>query len=54
MLIARQPATTPPLAEIRERVLDDYRYEAIVRSRQQAEQEDIAGYQVVVDLEPTP
>jgi hypothetical protein len=54
MLIARQPATTPPLAEIRERVLDDYRYEAIVRSRQQAEQEVIAGYQVVVDLEPTP
>jgi hypothetical protein len=51
MLVARTQAVTPALADIRDRVLDDYRYEALVRSREQSEAEVIAGYQVRVDLE---
>ncbi|MES2607081.1 MAG: peptidylprolyl isomerase [Pseudomonadota bacterium] len=52
MLVNRTAATTPPLEEIREQVKDDYRYEALLSSREAAEAEVIAGYQVQVDLEP--
>jgi hypothetical protein len=37
---------------VRDRVLDDYRYETLVRSRETAEQEIVAGYEVRVELEP--
>lgn len=51
MLINRTEATTPALADIRDRVQDDYRYEALVRSRGAAESDVIARYQVQVDLD---
>jgi hypothetical protein len=51
MLRARTAPFTPPFAEIRERVLDDYRYEALVRSRQDAEDRVVTGYDVSLQLE---
>ncbi len=51
MLRARAEPFTPQFAEIRERVLDDYRYETLVRSRQEAEGRVIAEYSVSLQLE---
>jgi hypothetical protein len=51
MLINRKAASTPALAEIRQRVVEDYRYEALQENREQAEQTVVAGYQVTVQLE---
>jgi hypothetical protein len=51
MLRARTEPFTPMLADIRERVLDDYRYDALVRSRQDAEQRVISEYDVRLQLE---
>ena len=52
MLTARTEATVPPLDAVRDRVLDDYHYEALVRGREAAEQDVMAEYEVRVDLEP--
>lgn len=54
MLTMRTEAALPTLASIRERVLDDFRYEALVRSREAAEQQVVNGYQVEVNLEAMP
>ncbi len=54
MLTQRTPETTPPLEQIRARVLDDFRYEALARKRQAAETAVIAGYDVQIKLEPKP
>lgn len=54
MLVNRTESTLPPLAEIRERVLDDFRYETLVRNREAAEKEVVNGYEVQVNLEPSP
>jgi hypothetical protein len=51
MLINRKAASTPALADIRQRVLEDYRYEALQQNREQAEQTVVAGYHVNVQLE---
>lgn len=51
LLRARAEPLTPPLADIHERVLDDYRYETLVRSRQEAEERVIAEYAVSLQLE---
>lgn len=51
MLRARTDPFTPALAAIRPRVLDDYRYEALARSRQDAEQRVISEYAVTRQLE---
>jgi parvulin-like peptidyl-prolyl isomerase len=51
MLRARSEPMTPPLAEIRDRVLDDYRYDALLQNRADAEARVIAEYPVVLQLE---
>lgn len=51
MLRGRTEPMTPPMQAIRERVLDDYRYETLVRSRQDAEGRVIAEYDVSLRLE---
>lgn len=51
MLRARAEPFTPSFADIRERVLDDYRYETLVRSRLEAEDRVIAEYSVSLQLE---
>lgn len=51
MLRARTEAFTPPLADIRARVLDDYRYDMLVQTREDAEQRAIAEYAVSLKLE---
>lgn len=51
MLRARTEGFTPPLAEISERVLADYRYEAMLRGRQEAEARVVADYTVALELE---
>jgi len=51
MLRARTEAFTPSLAEISERVLADYRYEAMLRGRQEAEARVVADYTVALELE---
>ena len=51
MLRARAEPFTPSLADIRRRVLDDYRYETLVRSRQEAEDRVVAEYDVTLQLE---
>jgi hypothetical protein len=51
MLRARAEPFTPPLADIRGRVLDDYRYETLVRSREEAEDRVVAEYDVSLQLE---
>lgn len=52
LLTSRSEPGIPSLNAVRERVLDDYRYETLVRSREAAEQEIVAGYEVRVELEP--
>jgi hypothetical protein len=51
MLRARTEAFTPSLAEISERVLADYRYEAMLRGREEAEVRVVADYTVALELE---
>ncbi len=51
MLRARTEPQTPPLADIRDRVVDDYRYDMLVQSREDAEARVIAEYPVSVQLE---
>lgn len=51
MLRARTEPLTPPLADIRDRVVDDYRYDLLVQSREDAEARVIAEYPVSVQLE---
>ncbi|MEY4641934.1 MAG: hypothetical protein RLZZ227_1928 [Pseudomonadota bacterium] len=51
MLRARTDPFTPALSDIRPRVLDDYRYEAMARSRQDAEQRVISEYAVTRQLD---
>ena len=51
MLRARTEPLTPPLADIRTRVLDDYRYDTLVQSREDAEARVIAEYPVRLKLE---
>lgn len=50
MLRSRSEPSTPALSAIRARVLDDYRYESLVRSRQEAEDRVIAEYDVELIL----
>ncbi len=52
MLVQRTAVTTPPLEQIRARVLDDFRYEALARKREVAEEAVVAGYDVQINLEP--
>ncbi len=52
MLVKRTETTTPSLEQIRERVLDDFRYESLARKREAAERAVVAGYEVQVRLEP--
>jgi hypothetical protein len=54
MLVDRTEPVLPGLAEIRERVLDDYRYQVLVSDREAAEQEVVDGYEVRVNLDPAP
>lgn len=51
MLRARTEPLTPPLDDIRARVLDDYRYDALVQSREDAEARVIEEYAVSLQLE---
>ncbi len=51
MLRARTEPSMPTFAEVRSRVLDDYRYDALLASRQKAEERVIAEYEVSVQLE---
>jgi len=51
MLRERADPFTPALEQIRDRVLDDYRYETLVRRRQEAEAGVVAGYEVIRALE---
>jgi hypothetical protein len=51
MLTRRSEPSVPPLDAVRDRVLDDYRYETLVQGRKAAEQEVVAGYEVRVELE---
>lgn len=51
LLRARTEARVPTLDEIRARVLDDFRYEAQVRKRQEAEAKVVAEYDVIVELQ---
>jgi parvulin-like peptidyl-prolyl isomerase len=51
MLRARSDPFTPPLADIRARVLDDYRYDTLIRIREEAEQRVVAEYAVSLQLE---
>ncbi|MES2627069.1 MAG: peptidylprolyl isomerase [Pseudomonadota bacterium] len=50
MLRARTEPFIPALSETRERVLDDYRYETLLRSRKEAEDKVIAEYEVELSL----
>jgi hypothetical protein len=50
LLRARSEPRQPQLAELRERVLDDFRYEAITRAREQAETRVVDAYRVAVEL----
>jgi hypothetical protein len=54
MLTNRIEPRIQSLDEVRERVIDDYRYDRVLRSREAAEQNVIAGYRVRVELEPAP
>ncbi len=51
MLRERTDPFTPGMADIRERVLEDFRYETLVRSRQEAENRVVGEYAVTVQLE---
>ncbi len=51
MLRARTEPFTPALADIRGRVLDDFRYDALVSGRQAAEERVIGEYDVSLQLE---
>lgn len=51
LLTRRTEARVPLLAEIRNRVLDDYRYESQVRKRREAEATVVADYEVILDLQ---
>ncbi len=50
MLRQRSEPYIPDLDSIRERVMDDWRYEAVLESRRDAEQQVIDQYEVQVDL----
>jgi parvulin-like peptidyl-prolyl isomerase len=50
MLRARTEPFIPSLSEITERVMDDYRFETLLRSRQDAEAKVIAEYEVQLSL----
>jgi parvulin-like peptidyl-prolyl isomerase len=50
MLRARTEPFIPSLSEIAERVMDDYRFEALLRSRQEAEDKVVAEYEVQLSL----
>lgn len=52
MLTQRTEAATPPFEQVRARVLDDFRYEALARKRQEAEADVVKSYDVQVRLEP--
>lgn len=54
MLTNRSEATSPALAQIREQVLDDFRYEMLVNNRESAVKGVIDGYQIQVNLAPQP
>jgi hypothetical protein len=51
LLRARAEPFTPPLQDVRARVLDDFRYENLVRKRQEAEDRVVAEYEVSLRLE---
>lgn len=51
MLRERSEPYTPALSEVSTRVLDDYRYDALQRSRRDAEARVMAEYDVAVQLE---
>ena len=51
MLSERTEATIPELEQIRERVLDDWRYEVVINTRREAEDQVVAGYEIQIDLE---
>lgn len=51
MLHQRSEPYIPELDSIRDRVMDDWRYEAVLESRRSAEQQVIDQYDVRVDLE---
>jgi len=50
LLQARSAEQIPEFDDIRERVLDDFRYEALLRARQEAEQRVMAEYSVELEL----
>lgn len=51
MLRTRTASFTPTLAEVSEKVLADYRYEAMLRGRQEAEARVVGDYTVALELE---
>lgn len=50
LLRERSAARIPGFDEVRSRLLDDYRYEALLRERERAEQDMLAEYEVVREL----
>lgn len=54
MLTNRSEPHVQSLDEVRQRVLEDYRYDKLLRGREAAEQGVVAGYEVRVELEPLP
>jgi len=50
MLSERTEPTIPELEQIRDRVIDDWRYETVINTRREAEDQVVAGYEVRIDL----
>lgn len=51
LLLRRTDPYIPDLDQIRDRVLDDWRYEKVLQNRKQAEQQVISGYTVDLELD---
>ncbi len=51
MLRSKTDPYIPALEEIRERVLDDWRFESVLQNRREAEQQVIDAYEVRLDLQ---
>ena len=51
MLVQRSEASTPSFEQVKERVLDDFRYESLAHKREEAEAEVVKTYDVSVELE---
>ena len=50
MLRERNEPIIPELEQIRDRVMEDWRYEMVINARREAEEQVVAGYEIRVDL----